>query len=167
MFVVHAENEEFEMIKEVEVEKKELNVPELIEEDDLCIELSLNSMVGLTNPGTMKVRGKIQSRDMVVLIDCGATHNFISEKLVKELMIPMTDTSHYELILVSGSTLKGKGIYEALEVLLGESTAKENFLPIESGCCTRNVVVILLRSNRSRLEKSIHDFYALEQEGER
>ena len=40
------------------------------------IELSMNSVVGLTTPQTMKLRGDIERQPMVVLIDEGATHNF-------------------------------------------------------------------------------------------
>ncbi|TYK06599.1 Ty3/gypsy retrotransposon protein [Cucumis melo var. makuwa] len=51
--------------------------------ENLNIELSINSVVGLTNPKTMKVKGRIREEDVVILVGCGATHNFIAEKLVK------------------------------------------------------------------------------------
>ena len=60
---------------------------------DEIAELSINSMVGLSAPKTMKVKGKISQQDIVVMIDCGATHNFISTKLVKRLAIPMEGTT--------------------------------------------------------------------------
>lgn len=34
------------------------------------VELSINSVVRLFNPGTMKVRGEILNQKVVVLIDC-------------------------------------------------------------------------------------------------
>ena len=36
----------------------------------------------------MKLRGKIEGQEVVVLIDCGASHNFISTDLVSKLGIP-------------------------------------------------------------------------------
>lgn len=42
------------------------------------MELSINSVVGLSDLGTVKVRGKIQDIEVVVLIDCEATHNLFS-----------------------------------------------------------------------------------------
>lgn len=50
-----------------------------IVENDTVVELSLHSIVGLTNPGTMKLRGSIGTKKVILLINCGATHNFISQ----------------------------------------------------------------------------------------
>ena len=44
-------------------------------------EVSLNSVVGPANPKTLRARGSVGKQPMVVLIDLGATHNFISHKL--------------------------------------------------------------------------------------
>lgn len=46
------------------------------------IELYINSVVGLTPPQTIKIRGKIEGQEVVVLIDSGASHNFIASELV-------------------------------------------------------------------------------------
>ena len=97
------------------------------------VELSINSVVRLSNPGTMKVKGEIQGRTAIVLVDCGATHNFISEKLVKELQLNTKETSNYGVILGSGTAVKGKGIYEAVELMLGDWKIVDEFLPLELG----------------------------------
>ncbi|KAA0059953.1 ty3-gypsy retrotransposon protein [Cucumis melo var. makuwa] len=97
------------------------------------VELSINSLVGLTNPGTMKVRGKLQEEEIVVLIDCGATHNFISKKLVKEKKLHTKETAHYGVILGYGTAIKGKGVCENVELLLNEWKVKTEFIPLELG----------------------------------
>ncbi|TYK04252.1 ty3-gypsy retrotransposon protein [Cucumis melo var. makuwa] len=78
---------------------------------NIVVELSINSVVGLTNPGTMKARGKIFGEEVVVLVNCGATHNFISEKLVTELKLSTKETSRYGVILGLGTAIKGKWLY--------------------------------------------------------
>ena len=83
MFAVIKEGEEYEIIEENATEEKTLAVLQVEEEQKAYAELSINSVVGLNDPETMKVRGKLQGREVIILIDCGATHNFISKKLVK------------------------------------------------------------------------------------
>ena len=51
------------------------------------IEVSLNSVVGFTPSHTMKIKGTIGEREVTVLVDSGATHNFIASRVVRELDI--------------------------------------------------------------------------------
>ena len=51
-------------------------------------EISLNSVVGLSNPKTMKLMGSIQGEGVVIMVDPGATHNFVSLATVRKLGIP-------------------------------------------------------------------------------
>lgn len=41
------------------------------------VELSLNTVVGFLSSGTMELKAQIKQLSLVVLVDCGATHNFI------------------------------------------------------------------------------------------
>ncbi|KAL0543107.1 hypothetical protein IC582_018194 [Cucumis melo] len=107
MFVVTEGREEYEIVED-EKEEKELGCIEINENLTTVVELSINSVVGLNDPGTMKVRGKLLGEEVVILIDCGATHNFVSEKL-------------------------GKGVCEKLEVQLKGWKIVEDFLPLELG----------------------------------
>ncbi|KAL0534102.1 hypothetical protein IC582_028383 [Cucumis melo] len=131
MFVVTNDQEEPEIVDRDEVKKGELNTIEVKGDTTTFVELSINSMVGLNDPGTMKVRGKLQDEDVIILIDCGATHNFVSEKLVKKLFIPIKETAHYSVILGSRAAVQGKGICEELEICMKNWTVKEKFLPLE------------------------------------
>ncbi|KAA0064015.1 ty3-gypsy retrotransposon protein [Cucumis melo var. makuwa] len=106
------------IIEEKEPKGKELATLEVKGDNTTYVELSINSVVGLNDPVTMKVREKLQEEEVVILIDCGATHNFISDKLVKRLHLLTKETAHYGVILGSGTTIQGKGICEVLEVQL-------------------------------------------------
>ena len=71
--------------------------------------LSLKSLVGLTSSKTMKLQGEIRSQQVVVLIDCGTTHNFISFELVRKLTLPVEETGTYG-VLWGRDWYKGLGI---------------------------------------------------------
>ncbi|TYK19856.1 ty3-gypsy retrotransposon protein [Cucumis melo var. makuwa] len=129
MFVVTKGKEEYEIVEE----EKELGRIEVNEDITTVVELSINSVVGLNDSGTMKVRGKLLGEEVIILIDCGATHNFVSKKLVKKLILPIKETTHYGVILGSRATVQGKGICEKLEVQLNSWKIVEDFLPLELG----------------------------------
>ena len=74
------------------------------------MELSINSVVGLADPRTMKVKGSIAQQEVVVLIDCGASHNFISTAVVQKLGLPCSDTAGYRVLMDTGITVKGAGV---------------------------------------------------------
>ncbi|TYK22245.1 ty3-gypsy retrotransposon protein [Cucumis melo var. makuwa] len=133
MFVVVGEKEEYEIVEENEPAEKGLAMLEVKDDNKAFVELSINSVVGLNDPGTMKVRGKLRDMEIIIMIDCGATHNFISEKLVKSLQITTKETAHYGVTLGSGTAIQGKGVCKDVEIQLADWTLKEDFLPLELG----------------------------------
>lgn len=120
------ESEEDE-IQEVEIEEQvTMQSAEVAE----AVELFLNSVIGFTTPGTMKIKGSIGDQAVAVLIDCGATHNFIVQRLIDDLKLPITVTKNYG---GSGRAVKGKGVCEAVAIKVADITIVENFLPLELG----------------------------------
>ncbi|KAA0039020.1 ty3-gypsy retrotransposon protein [Cucumis melo var. makuwa] len=108
MFVVVNETEKYEIIEENETEGKEINRLEVKGDNTSYVELSINSVVGLNDPGTMK-------------------------KLVEKLHLPSKETTHYGVILGLGIAIQRKGVCEALEVQLKDWTVREDFLPLKLG----------------------------------
>lgn len=66
------------------------------------LELSITTAVGITGQRTLKLRGSVRGREVMVLIDCGATHNFVAERLVAELGIPTIKVPSYSVTLGDG-----------------------------------------------------------------
>lgn len=92
------------------VHEEELEVPgeeEEVQPVEAAVELSIKSVVGLTAPKTMKLRGTIRVKSVFVLIECGATHNFISSELVQELGLHVTGSASYGVLMGTGLSVKG------------------------------------------------------------
>lgn len=59
------------------------------------MELHLHSTVGITQPNTMKLQGELHGNPIMVLIDSGASHNFISSELVGTLGLAVTPSKEF------------------------------------------------------------------------
>lgn len=81
ILVIRENEEEVKIFKEDDYkEEKEIKTLEVESGVKPVIELSINSVAGLSNPGMIKVKGEINEEAVIVLIDYGTTHNYISEK---------------------------------------------------------------------------------------
>ena len=93
---------------------------------------------GLTNKGTMKLKGDIRGKEVVVLIDSGATHNFLHLKTVEEKKIPLEQGTQFGVTIGNGARCKGRRVCRWLELKL-KGLIVMDFLVIELG----NVDVVL------------------------
>lgn len=128
--------EEIELVQgSVSEEEIEEDTPEVGEVAKLevgeVVELDLKSMIGFSTPGTMKLMGKIKERDVLLLIDFGATHNFISEHFVQELELPVINTNNYGIVLGNGVATRGRGVCKSIVLTIPELTITEDFLPLQ------------------------------------
>lgn len=54
---------------------------------EMVVNLNASFIMGIISPKTMKMLGELMGRKVVILINNGATHNSLFEKLVEELKI--------------------------------------------------------------------------------
>ena len=66
----------------------------------------------------MRVTARIGQCEVVVLIDSGSTHNFISEKIANLLQLPMVPTKPFNVKVANDGPLKCQGRFENVQVLL-------------------------------------------------
>lgn len=74
--------------------------------DQKRLELSSLSVGGLTQPRTMKLQGSLEGKTVLVLVDSGASHNFISKKVVEELELEVDGTKSHPVCLGDGQRKK-------------------------------------------------------------
>lgn len=118
-----------QVIEEVDESEGEEEIEETAEK----VELALRSILGFSSPSTMKLKGKIGERELIVMIDCGATHNFIHRQLVDDLKITVTNTTNYGIVIENGTTLQGNRVCKEVTIQLPVVIVLESFFPLELG----------------------------------
>lgn len=74
------------------------------------IKISVNAIDGLAEPKTLKLMGFVAEQPVVVLIDCGATHDFISSNLVEAPHMEISNTTEYGALIENEKILPGHEI---------------------------------------------------------
>ncbi|KAI5420835.1 hypothetical protein KIW84_044603 [Lathyrus oleraceus] len=93
-----AELEERNSSEEEETEENVGIQPQKIEEQVeklQTLQLSMQSKEGFTSDKSFKVWVKVKDKELLTLIDSGATDNFIDSRLVKELDLKVVETPTY------------------------------------------------------------------------
>ncbi|XP_057416101.1 uncharacterized protein LOC130710765 [Lotus japonicus] len=97
------------------------------------LQLSLYFMAGLTTAKSWKIAGQMKGKPVVVMIDCGASHNFIAEELIPKLALTVTNTSRYTVEVGDGYknfylfNLQGVDIVLGLDWLASLGEVKADF----------------------------------------
>lgn len=87
----------------------------------------------------MKMWGRIGEKNVVLLIDSGATSNFISEKVALELGLPMSSNRGFGVVVGGGQVMQGKGRCSGVQLDIQGVELVEEFLLFELG--TTDVVL--------------------------
>ena len=92
-----------EVVNDYEEEVTEIQEPQ----ESQLMQLSLYTFLEMDSPTTMKVRGKIGNTSLVILIDSGATHNFISPDFAKKAHLTTTTNSRLKTTHMNYGTWVG------------------------------------------------------------
>ncbi|KAF2324341.1 hypothetical protein GH714_012679 [Hevea brasiliensis] len=65
---------------------------------------------------TMKIRGRLKGHELTVMVDSGASHNFIANNLVTQLGLPVQSTPTFGVKLGDGHRSKSRGMCTNLVV---------------------------------------------------
>ncbi|KAL1194246.1 hypothetical protein V5N11_030917 [Cardamine amara subsp. amara] len=80
--------------------------------------LSLNSFLGKHSPRTTKLLGRIGKHMVVVLMDSGASHNFITHVLASKLRLKSSTNTGLEVLLGNGVSVHGSGVCKNVKFAL-------------------------------------------------
>jgi hypothetical protein len=71
--------------------------------------ISCNALAEIRTPQTLKIKGYIEKKKVIVLIDYGSTHNFIHYKLAKALNLFVYLAPEFQVMIVDGRTINSSG----------------------------------------------------------
>lgn len=72
------------------------------------IELSANLMAGVLGVSSIRLIGKILGKEVSLLVDSGATHNFIDPATAKRIGLPLQAVNSFEVEVADGGKMEGK-----------------------------------------------------------
>lgn len=75
----------------------------------------------------LEMKGELGKHTVVVLIDCGASHNFISRKLVDELQLLVEETPTYSVEVGDGHKVRCRGKCSQLKLMVQAVEVVHNF----------------------------------------
>jgi hypothetical protein len=96
---------------------------------------SLHALARISAPQTLKIKGYIKHRSVMVLIDSDNTHNFIHRKVPEDVNCFVRPVSNFQILIPNGSTMKCGGRCENVKLQLGYYNFKTHMFFISMGAC--------------------------------
>ncbi|MCH85044.1 Ty3/gypsy retrotransposon protein, partial [Trifolium medium] len=105
------------------------------EDEEVKGEMSLLELhhIAHENNQTMKFQGTIHGVELLILVDSGATHNFVSQRLVHQMDWPIDITPQMQVKLGNGVQIATQGVCKGLEVYIGDFKLSPNLHLFELG----------------------------------
>jgi len=127
----YSSNEEDPPLEEQEAIEED-NQKEIVSDDPV---ISLHALAGISSPQTLKIRGFLKHRPVIVLIDSGSTHNFIHQKIAEAAHCFVRAVSNFQVQIADGGTMKCEGRCENVKLQMGDYQLKTHMFAIHMGGC--------------------------------
>ncbi|KAL8143387.1 hypothetical protein V2J09_016419 [Rumex salicifolius] len=106
---------------------------EVPEVDDGRVEISFHQISGANPTSTLQLRGTINGRSVLMLVDSGSTHNFISSTLADELQLPRQDVPFFGVTIGNGEVINCGQICPDVTIRLPGVIIRQDFFPFDMG----------------------------------
>lgn len=82
----------------------------------------------------MQFHGTIMGHIVLILVDNGYTHNFISTRLVMELKLPVLEVPPFGVTIGNGAAIPYNQIFPEVTIQMPVLIMKQEFFPMTLGC---------------------------------
>ncbi|WVY99731.1 hypothetical protein V8G54_025801 [Vigna mungo] len=100
---------------------------------NMRLELSSPSARGMTQPRTMKLLGSVGDKEVLIMVNSGASHNFISKTLVEELQLEVNKDQMRPVCLGDGHRKQTQECCQGVMLQLGGVEIAEQYHVFELG----------------------------------
>jgi hypothetical protein len=119
--------------QEQEQEPSQYENVEDISFEELTPMISCNALDGINTPQTLKIKGYIKKKKVIVLIDYGSTHNFIHYKLAKSLNCFIYPAPEFQVMIANGGTINFSRKCHKINLTMGEYVMNIPMISIPMG----------------------------------
>jgi predicted aspartyl protease len=92
---------------------------------------TIATLSGVPRYNTLRLKGLVQGQRMIVLVDGGATHNFIDTSLVARRGLRTEEFEGFHVAVADGYTMTCLDMIPDLEVKLGNYTLTDTFYVVD------------------------------------
>ncbi|GKC97941.1 retrotransposon gag domain, retroviral aspartyl protease [Tanacetum coccineum] len=114
-------------------EQREIETSSLNIDPNETAGISLHAILGKPHPTTMKIQGKLNSTEVLILVDGGSTHNFISDILVSELKLANELVAPFGVQIGNGDVIRCGQICKDLSLQVNDLKIIQDFHPFSLG----------------------------------
>lgn len=102
---------------------------------DSTPEILLHAITGSLNPKTMRVKGRVGSQWVIILIDSGSTHNFVDPAILNRVSVPMIADEKVRVKVANGEMVNSEGKVLGVNVhIQGINVTIDLFMLVLAGC---------------------------------
>ena len=101
--------------------------------EEITPTISCHALARISTPKTLKIKGYIKKKKVIVLIDSGITHNFIHYKLAKVLNWFVYPTLEFQVIIADGGIINCSGKLHNINLAMGEYVLNSPMIAIPMG----------------------------------
>jgi hypothetical protein len=95
--------------------------------------ISLNSLMGLSAPQTLKLIGYVKHRKFIILVGSGSTHNLVHRCIAQETNFYMCAVKNFQIMTSNGGSVKCGGCCENVRLQIGDYHLKSHMFSIDMG----------------------------------
>ncbi|GKE03848.1 putative unclassified retrotransposon protein, partial [Tanacetum coccineum] len=124
------------MISDIqEIEERQHEEPMVQQPDETPAEISFHAISGTILPQTLRFPGRIQNKDVVVLVDGGSTHNFIDQAWGDRFGLTVVHDVHFEVVVGNREKMVCTGRVKDLTIVIQGYTITTDFFVLPVAAC--------------------------------